>query len=216
MDIDICKVVFEDLEFTARYSEKIRGYIGNKYRENDLLHNHIADKFIYRYPLVQYKVILKKPTVIGIGEGANIVARIGIADDELILDGKKYETFQRNVIRHTNYFGYTDDYIEYKFLTPWIALSQKNSEIYKNSNSIEKEELIRRILIGNILSMSKGLGYTVEGKLSSWINLEEREVMLKGIKHIGFVGNFKVNFKIPNELGIGKSVSRGFGTIKCI
>ena len=88
MDIDICRVVFEDLEFTARYSEKIRGYIGNKYRENDLLHNHIEDKFIYRYPLVQYKVILKKPTVIGIGEGANIVARIGIADDELILDGK--------------------------------------------------------------------------------------------------------------------------------
>ena len=34
------------------------------------------------------------------------------------------------------------------------------------------------------------------------------------ITHVGFVGKFKVNFKIPDYLGLGKSVSRGFGTIK--
>jgi hypothetical protein len=31
---------------------------------------------------------------------------------------------------------------------------------------------------------------------------------------IGFLGNFSVNFEIPDYWGIGKSVSRGFGTIK--
>ena len=31
---------------------------------------------------------------------------------------------------------------------------------------------------------------------------------------VGFVGTFRVNFHIPEHAGIGKSVSRGFGTVE--
>ncbi len=31
---------------------------------------------------------------------------------------------------------------------------------------------------------------------------------------LGFLGTFSVNFEIPDYWGIGKSVSRGFGTVK--
>ena len=31
---------------------------------------------------------------------------------------------------------------------------------------------------------------------------------------LGFFGTFSVNFEIPDYWGIGKSVSRGFGTVK--
>ena len=44
--------------------------------------------------------------------------------------------------------------------------------------------------------------------------LTKKEVNIKSIKHVGFVGEFKVNFNIPDYLGIGKNVSKGFGTIK--
>jgi hypothetical protein len=30
----------------------------------------------------------------------------------------------------------------------------------------------------------------------------------------GFKGTFAVNFELPDYIGLGKSVSRGFGTIK--
>ncbi|NOX21076.1 MAG: CRISPR-associated endonuclease Cas6 [Nitrospirae bacterium] len=30
---------------------------------------------------------------------------------------------------------------------------------------------------------------------------------------LGFLGTFSVNFEIPDYWGIGKSVSRGFGTV---
>jgi hypothetical protein len=30
----------------------------------------------------------------------------------------------------------------------------------------------------------------------------------------GFLGTFSINFEIPDYWGIGKSVSRGFGTVK--
>ncbi|MCY6354835.1 CRISPR-associated endonuclease Cas6 [Clostridium sp. ZS2-4] len=72
----------------------------------------------------------------------------------------------------------------------------------------------RESSLGNILSMAKGLDYTVDDKIYVWLNVKEIDIKLKGIGMKGFVGSFKTNFKIPNYLGIEKSVSRGFGAVK--
>ena len=191
-----------------------RRYLGNKYIENDILHNHNQDKFIYRYPMVQYKIIDKTAMIIGIGKASNLVANIGIIEDEILIDDKLINIYEKSILRLNQNYGCKDDYIEYKFITPWIALNQNNISKYKNSNNVDKEEILKKILVGNIISMSKGLDYTVKEKIHCWINLKEKEVIIKGIKHIGFVGEFKVNFDIPDYLGLGKSVSKGFGTIK--
>lgn len=214
MNLEVCTVKYSELRLKNRDAEKIRGYIGNRYIENNLLHNHDDNKFIYRYPLVQYKVIDNIPTIIGINEAANIVAKIGLFEDELIIRDVSYDINKKEINKENFEFGCTDDYIEYEFVTPWIAINQKNRSEYQYGNEIKKEEILKKVLIGNIISMSKGLGYTVSKQLICWINVEEKRVKLKGITHVGFVGKFKVNFKIPDYLGLGKSVSRGFGTIK--
>lgn len=212
----MCIVIFNDFKLPNRYGEKIRGYLGKKYKDIELLHNHSENKFIYRYPLVQYKVLSKIPIIIGINEAANLVASIGVVDDKLVLDAVEYNAFQKQIIKATLNFGMSDYYIKYEFLTPWIALNQRNSSIYLAANKTEREEMLKRILIGNIISMAKGLAYTVNDEIDCRIDLQEKEVILKGIKHIAFVGEFKVNFNIPDYFGIGKSVSKGFGTIKGI
>lgn len=214
MKINICKVLFEDLKLKARYSEKIRGYIGSKYNEFLLLHNHYGTKFIYRYPKVQYKIIKNVPIIIGIEEAANLVANIGIFDDELILDKTRYISFEKKIIMDNLNLEEKDDYLMYKFMTPWVALNQSNIRKYRLSNEIERENMLKNILIGNIISLCKGLNYTINKKLDCWINLKEIDVKLKGIKYKAFMGEFKVNFEIPEYLGIGKFVSKGFGTIK--
>lgn len=216
MKIDICTVKFEDLELSPRSSEKIRGYIGNKYIENDLFHNHNDNKFIYRYPLVQYKVIKNKPIIIGLLEGTSAVKKLALIEEELIIDDKKLETYQKEIIDTIDDFGECEDYVSYEFITPWIALSQKNASIYKDLSQLKREEQLKKILIGNIISMCKGMNYTVKSDLICWLNLKEKHVNLKGVRHTAFIGEFKVNFKIPDYLGLGKSVSRGFGTIKAI
>ena len=77
------------------------------------------------------------------------------------------------------------------------------------------EELLEKILIGNIQSMSKSLGYTVLASIEAKIiELKEVQRKLKGNPMLGFLGTFSVNFEIPDYWGIGKSVSRGFGTGK--
>ena len=48
------------------------------------------------------------------------------------------------------------------------------------------------------------------------MNLLSKAVNIKDIKHVGFVGEFKVTFKIPDYFGIGKNVSKGFGTVKIL
>lgn len=214
MDINVCKLELLDIKMKPRDSEKIRGYLSNKYDKLDILHNHKNDKFIYRYPKVQYKVINGKPIIIGINEAVSVITDIGIKDDQLIIGERSINTFEKKISVNNYGYGEAQNYVKYKFLSPWIPLNQKNIDNYRNSSDMEKEEILKKILIGNIISMSKGLSYTVNDKIKCWINLEKKQVNIKGIKHIGFIGEFKVNFNIPDYFGIGKNVSKGFGTIK--
>lgn len=70
---------------------------------------------------------------------------------------------------------------------------------------------------GNIISMSKGLGYTFPAPIKANVHkIREVQTWLKGTPMLGFLGTFSVNFDIPDYWGIGKSVSRGFGTVKRI
>lgn len=214
MEIKVCKIELEDLKLSSSYAAKIRGYVGNKYREYTVLHNHLQDKFIYRYPKVQYKVIKNKPIIIGINEATDIISNIALKDDKIILNDKEYNIYQKKIEKYTQDIKTVDDYVTYEFLTPWVALNQNNISKYNKSNNMEKEDLLKKILIGNVLSLAKGLDYTIDKKINCWINLSEVYVNLKGIKHKAFKGQFKINIEIPDYFGIGKSVSRGFGAIK--
>ena len=97
-------------------------------------------------------------------------------------------------------------------------MNEQNYDKYQRLGSWEKrKEVLEKILIGNIISMSKSLGYTVPEPIKASIcNMKEVPTSLKGVSMLGFLGTFSVNFEIPDLWGIGKSVSRGFGTVKRI
>jgi predicted nucleotidyltransferase len=107
----------------------------------------------------------------------------------------------------------------YSFLTPWLPLNEANYARYQAGRLVERKRLLERILIGNILSMSKGLGYVVTEKIEiSRLDVYpvRTPVRLKGVEMTGFKGTFAVNFELPDLIGLGKSVSRGFGTVRRI
>jgi hypothetical protein len=80
----------------------------------------------------------------------------------------------------------------------------------------EGPKLLRKILIGNLLSLSKALGYEVPGPIEAEVDVgEPTEVILKpGVVLLGFSGRFHANFSIPQNWGIGKQSARGFGTVQ--
>jgi hypothetical protein len=196
-------------------SIQLRGFFATKFNEYALLHQHNTDKFIYNYPLVQYKMIHKKPIIIGINEGADVLTEIYDKYDEIRLKDNIYEIVERGISYKNEEFGLSDKFHTYSFETPWFALNQENfTDRYKKIGSAEQKELFRKTLVGNILSMSKSFGYTVPEQIKCETNLRPGSGKMKGMEIATFKGEFMVNFLIPKYFGLGKSVSRGFGTVK--
>jgi hypothetical protein len=160
-------------------------------------------------------MIRKVPTVIGINEGADVLIEIYNQYDEIKLNNNIYEIVERGISYKNEEFGLSDKFHTYSFETPWFALNQENfTDRYKKIDLAEQKELLRKTLVGNILSMSKSLGYTVPEKIKCETNLLPGIGRMKGMEIATFKGEFMVNFLIPDYFGLGKSVSRGFGTVK--
>ena len=86
--------------------------------------------------------------------------------------------------------------------------------IARRPKSIDRFRLLERILVGNCLSFAKSFHHNVTLKLKADCSkLRPVSSRLKGITMQGFTGLFSVNFLLPDRVGIGKSVSRGFGTL---
>lgn len=196
---------------------KVRGYIGNVYKDHPILHNHYAnDKFLYSYPYVQYKVINGEILIVGIDEGAELIKKIAPEIKTLNLD-KEYKITEK--IIHEKEFDIkpTSEEKHYKFITPWLGLNQNNYKKYTNSKSWkDKKEILNKVLIGNLLSMSKSLGIIVNKRLYAKTHFDEKIVTYKGVKMNAFKGEFKVHYDIPDYFGLGKGVSQGFGCVKQI
>ncbi len=68
--------------------------------------------------------------------------------------------------------------------------------------------------MGNLLSASKGLGYVAKEHIRLDLGRMQEEIcLLKGTKVTGIRGEFTTNFAIPDFMGLGKSVSRGYGAV---
>jgi hypothetical protein len=196
-------------------AHQLRGFFATKFNEYTELHQHNADKFIYRYPVVQYKMIDNVPTVIGINEGAEVLKQIFDEYQEIRLGENTYQIVERGISLKNEEFGISDKIRTYEFVTPWLALNQENyRKFYTLKGKTERDEFIRKILIGNIISMSKSLDYDVPGQIKCDANVHFRKDRLKDVSVMTFTGKFHANFLIPDLLGIGKSVSRGFGAVQ--
>jgi len=198
-------------------AHELRGFFATKFTEYTELHQHDADKFIYRYPVVQYKMINNVPHVIGINEGAEVLKQIYDEYDEIRLGENTYQIVERGITVKDEEFGISGKIHTYEFVTPWLALNQENyRKFYSLKGKTERDEFVRKILIGNIISMSKSLDYDVPGTIKCDTNVRFRKDRLKDVSVMVFTGIFHANFIIPDYLGIGKSVSRGFGAVKQI
>ncbi|MEA1935504.1 MAG: CRISPR-associated endonuclease Cas6 [Thermodesulfobacteriota bacterium] len=215
-------LLLKDIRLRPSQIHKFRGFIGNLFRDYDLIHNHdvTTGKPKYRYPLIQFKLINDTPAVVAVTDRAvDIFSEIFLKMDKIIIDGITIPVFEKDLQIEEVEFTYSSETFMYEFLTPWIGLNQKNYQKYINAKTnAEKNEILERTLIGNILSMSKYLDYWLgqNQKLHANLQVRKKTVNLKAKPMIGFIGIFKTNFIIPDYLGVGKSVSRGFGTVRRI
>ena len=209
-------IQFPEIQLRQRDGHKVRGYFAHLFRERStLLHNHFADgRQIYRYPLVQYKVIGGVPTLVGIEEGARLLIELFMEIRELEISGRRIPILSKNIRTDEWPVGVNGTLYEYTFISPWIALNQKNYKRFICSEASAQKAMLNNNVCSHILSFMKGIGYYEEKRILSSAKLRAVPVQLKNQPMKGFVGTFRTNVRLPEYIGLGKSVSRGFGTLR--
>ena len=90
-----------------------------------------------------------------------------------------------------------------------------NYRKYLNHAKEKQIAFLEKVLIGNLLSVSKALEYWVKDKIVCHLQIEKRIIQkIKNHEVYVFLGSFRTNFEIPEYLGLGKSIAKGFGVVK--
>lgn len=195
----------------------LRGFFGGAFADEILLHHHEpGGGFRYVYPRVQFKVLNRTAHLIGIEEGGDLVTQLWAEVDRAQFGLEVLPVLEGTIRRRREPLGQCAEPVEYRFLSPWLGLNQDNFQAYQHCEGIgARQALLERVLVGNCLSLAKAFGYDVTCRLTADARgLWPVDTHLKGVPMLGFCGSFRINFLVPGLLGLGKSVSRGFGTVE--
>ncbi|HLW41378.1 MAG TPA: CRISPR-associated endonuclease Cas6 [Flavobacterium sp.] len=186
-------------------------------REDTTFHNHKGENgFHYRYPKIQYKAKQGKAMIFCMEEGIEPLYQVfQNSNQEINLNGKQIALNVEDIKLNQPFLQVWDKWMYYK-ITDWLPLNEKNFERYITLDSeIEKLELLEKVLVGNILSMAKGLDWNIKNEVKVRITekVAEKNITFKNVKMKGMIVFFKSNVFLPAHIGIGKGASIGHGVI---
>lgn len=194
IDQCITKIIFDQPLSLLLRSKDLRGAIAHVNKDNVLFHQHKEDgTFVYNYPLIQYKIIEGKGLLVGIDKGARVIANVNLLKKRMNFGKEEYIVQRQEMSFQKSAMGLFGGIREYNFLSMWLALNEKNYEKYQGVGSwSKKKELLGKILIGNIISMSKTLGYTVPAPIEAKILKSKKfEHFLKAPPCLAFLAPFQ-------------------------
>lgn len=216
MIIDVLIIYFEN-EIKPWEIPLFRGAIINSLsRKRLLLHNHDGENYRYGYPMIQYKVIDGRATIVCLGQGVEDIQELFLLDELNLYLGKRHvECKIAGVSPIRLDVGVSDQMHTYR-LERWCCLNEGNFKTFSSSTGIvERAIMLERILVGNILSFAKGIGMTVDEQITATItNLSDVYYLrAKGVAMACVDIEFRSNFVLPEYIGLGKHVSINFGLI---
>lgn len=215
--LKITHLTFPELRLAVRDAHKLRGYFGQVFKEySPLLHNHLEGGGLrYAYPLVQYKVVEGIPTLLGINEGAILLLDLFLQIKTIDVNGRLYELHTKNLECREVEIVYSEELWAYRFATLFMPLNQSNFERYAALVPTERHRELNRLLRNHLLAALKGMGIWLDPNQRIFVdaNLEPHSTQFKNQHMLAFAGEFRTNLILPPLVGIGKAVSRGFGSI---
>ena len=107
----------------------------------------------------------------------------------------------------------------YRNVSPYIALNQDKHKAYRSLSNDERRKAIEKGIANHILTAAKWCGITINKNehciKTSLIQMNIRpSITIKDdLSFIPFDVMFECNTDVPDYIGIGKFVSRGYGTV---
>jgi hypothetical protein len=205
-------------EHPLRFSpEEFRTFLTRELAEFMALHKNDTAGFVYRYPVIQAKLVRNTFRVIGICQGASFLYQL--AHGRPVLGNGEYAcriTGADPEIRPEQ-FGTTDGIAIYEFQTPWLALNQQNAKkFYELNGKPARDAFMQKLLTAQLNTLAKSLDYEITVPISCEAKVRFRRDRIGHENVMVFLGKFRTNLQIPDYLAIGQSVSQGYGTIKRI
>lgn len=191
----------------------VRGALAELHPELDLLHQHGTDGLIYRSPRVIYTVDDNGPLITAIEEGAEALMNVRLVGRSIRLGAAQRQVIDSTLKVSQEDLGQSKARVQYQFRRPWLALNQKNHRRYEQLPEPERSPFLNRQLCNNCLALARSFGVSISEHLVADSNLRPVTTRHKGLPMMGFVGTFSINFHVPEDMGLGKTVSKGFGNV---
>ena len=193
--------------------------ISSLQEKNVLFHNHVEEGYRYAYPLIQYKRIHGKAAIFCIGEGVDAIYGYFTSNNFSYQLGERHiEAKLDHILAQTFTSEKSDSLTSYR-VKNWLPLNKENYTTYQQlDNMVERIGLLEKILVGNLMSLFKGIGIHTDTDIKVSITdiKSQHTIRYKDVRLSAFDMEFKTNVQLPDYIGIGKSVSQGFGIVEAI
>jgi hypothetical protein len=170
--------------------------------------------FIHRYPAVQCKMLKTGLVAVGIAQGAGLLRML--ADRPAIAPGPDAcRITARDPVVREEPFEIMPRPATYEFQTAWLALNQQNQKkFYDLKGKPERDAFMQKLLAGHLATLAKSLDYAPPAPISCEPKVRFERERIDRENVIVFYGRFRTNLAIPDYLGIGQSLSKGYGTVR--
>jgi len=215
--VKIIHLQFEPQVFRPADIPRLRAFLARKFPEYTEIHNHAENgAFRYRYPEIQFKFLNAAPAIVGYGSGFTILAKVFNQIGFFEINRRRIMINEKSLQVKEEKIGLSSRFLSYRFATPWMALNQKNYHEFMLLNPYDRELKLNRILWGNFKTVAHAFDYWIPDPDQVKVNghFKMKESRFKGNTMLTFTGSFISNFHIPEFLGLGKQVARGYGTVR--
>ena len=194
---------------------QVKGVLMNQFTDDPvipLLNGQYRKEFLY--PRVQVKILNEQIYLVGINEGVDSLLSMSEKFNTLDFGNITFQVNDVNVDEQTEILIPSNRPVRYRFISPWVALNPVTNKRYKDLDNSGRIKYLSQLLTHNILFLGKEMGITIKTKIFTWLSLSSLFPKPVGEKNWGsFYGGFKTNIVLPNYIGLGNGITRGFGTI---
>ena len=210
-----------DLPVFARQLSQWRGaFIEMAGWQDDLFHNHKAEReYVYRYPLIQYRLMRGKAGLFAINEGVDALQKVLAETDwEINWQGKKCTLNVEHLQMDEHFLRMITKPRTYR-LYKWVPMYAENYKKWKKAkNLIERITLLQNILTKQVEGFCEAMNYVPESPIKidiQHIQLME-DIRIFNTQMIAFNIDYSANILLPKNIGLGRGISKGFGWQKAV